>query len=298
MGYSPLAFYGRTVLTARLLRLPVIIRAEATDEAVVRSTVKKLVRHLFLRLFYRQVHVVLAQGQHAYTHYHSKGVAPEKIVWAPYSIDTPWFEQQVQTWLPQRDAVRQELGFTTDQTVFLFSGKLIAKKNPSLIVEGLRHLVQRTAASVGLLLVGDGELRPRLEAALQEVPSVSLYWAGFQNQRQLARFYCAADCLLLPSAYSETWGLVVNEALQCGIPAIVSDRVGCHPDLIVAGQTGFVFPTGDAVALADCMVKMIALLQKDRAALFAACREKAHAYSTERAVAGIYKALCKARVLK
>jgi glycosyltransferase involved in cell wall biosynthesis len=295
MGHSPLAFYGQTMLVARLLRLPVVLRPEATDDAITRSAKKKLIRHVFLRLFYSQVRVFLAQGQHAYSHYRAKGVAPDKIVWAPYAIDSQWFERQIQIWRPQRDAVRQELGFTPDQTVFLFAGKLIDKKNPLLMVAALRHLFEHITSSVALLFVGDGELRPQLEAALYRLPAVTTYWAGFQNQRQLARFYCAADCLLLPSAYGETWGLVVNEALQCGIPAIVSEKVGCYPDLIVEGQTGFVFPTGDAVALADCMQKMITLLDKDRSRIFAACREKARAYSIEYSIAGIYKALCQAR---
>jgi glycosyltransferase involved in cell wall biosynthesis len=295
MGHSPLAFYGQTMLVARLLRLPVVLRPEATDDAITRSAKKKLIRHVFLRLFYSQVRVFLAQGQHAYSHYRAKGVAPDKIVWAPYAIDSQWFERQIQIWRPQRDAVRQELGFTPDQTVFLFSGKLVARKAPLLIAEGLRHLVQRTTAPIGLLIVGDGDLGPQLAAALQQIPSVFTHWAGFQNQGQLARFYCAADCLLLPSAYGETWGLVVNEALQFGIPAIVSQRVGCYPDLIVPGKTGLVFPTGDAAALADCMNQMISLIGTDQAALGAACREKARAYSMEQSIAGGYAAICKAR---
>jgi glycosyltransferase involved in cell wall biosynthesis len=297
MGHSPVAFYGRTVLAARLLRLPVVLRPDATDHSITRPAAKKLVRHLFLRLFYRQVRVFLAQGQHAYSHYRAKGVAPDKIVWAPYAIDTQWFEHQVQTWLPRRDAVRQELGFTPEQTVFLFSGKLVAIKSPLLIAEGLRHLVQCTSTPVGLLIVGDGELRPQLAAALQQVPAVFTNWAGFQNQGQLARFYCAADCLLVPSV-GETWGLVVNEALQYGIPAVVSDGVGCHPDLIEAGKTGFVFPVGDAATLADCMSRIMTLLQNSRAALFAACRDKARAYSMERSIAGVYEAVCKTRVVR
>ncbi|MFV9507875.1 MAG: glycosyltransferase, partial [Oscillochloridaceae bacterium umkhey_bin13] len=60
----------------------------------------------------------------------------------------------------------------------------------------------------------------------------------------------AADLLVLPSDGSETWGLVVNEAMACGLPALVSDQVGCAPDLILPGQTGATFPHGDVHALA------------------------------------------------
>src|SRR5262249_18458612 len=63
------------------------------------------------------------------------------------------------------------------------------------------------------------------------------------------KFYAAADLLVLPSE-SESWGLVVNEAFACGLPAIVSDRVGCAPDMIRHDVTGRVVPFGDGQELA------------------------------------------------
>jgi glycosyltransferase involved in cell wall biosynthesis len=73
------------------------------------------------------------------------------------------------------------------------------------------------------------------------------------NQRDLPGAYAAADCLVLPSDHGETWGLVVNEAMACGLPAIVSDQVGCSLDLVQPGETGAVFPFGDWEALAKLL---------------------------------------------
>lgn len=289
-GYSPMGFYLKALLLARWLRLPVFIRSEATDAALSRHVARKLARHLSLRLLYSQIHLFLAIGQHASCHYRRKGIPPEKIIWSPYCIDSDWLEQQVQTWLPRRESVRRELGFTPEQTVFLFCGKLIAEKAPLIIAEAFQHLRNHDSPRPGLIIVGDGALRPSFAEALQATPEIATFWAGFQNQSQLGQFYCAADCLILPSQ-GETWGLVVNEALQYGMPAIVSDRVGCHPDLIVEGQTGFVFPKGNAAALAACMSKARDLLRHERPAVYAACREKAQSYAIDRAVAGIYEAI-------
>ncbi len=75
--------------------------------------------------------------------------------------------------------------------------------------------------------------------------------AGFQNQRRIAATYAAADALVLPSTSGETWGLVVNEAMACGLPVIVSDQVGCAPDLVLEDETGFTYPCGDVAALAE-----------------------------------------------
>ncbi|HPA96824.1 MAG TPA: glycosyltransferase family 4 protein, partial [Thermoanaerobaculia bacterium] len=73
------------------------------------------------------------------------------------------------------------------------------------------------------------------------------------NQSRIAEAYAAADCLVLPSDRGETWGLVVNEAMVCGLPAVTSDQVGCAPDLIRAGETGWSYPCGDVAALASLL---------------------------------------------
>jgi glycosyltransferase involved in cell wall biosynthesis len=79
---------------------------------------------------------------------------------------------------------------------------------------------------------------------------------GFVNQSGIPSMYRVADCLLLSSDYGETWGLVVNEAMASGLPAIISDRAGCGPDLIRQGETGFTYPFGDVRALAAYMVQL------------------------------------------
>jgi glycosyltransferase involved in cell wall biosynthesis len=84
-------------------------------------------------------------------------------------------------------------------------------------------------------------------------------FAGFKNQTELPAFYAAADVLVLPSDGGETWGLVVNEAMACGLPAIVSDAVGCAPDLIQEGKTGFTFPLGSESELAARLMALAEL---------------------------------------
>jgi glycosyltransferase involved in cell wall biosynthesis len=102
--------------------------------------------------------------------------------------------------------------------------------------------------------------------------------------------YAVADCLILPSDHGETWGLVVNEAMACGLPAITSDRVGCHPDLIIPGLTGAVFPCGDSAALAEAMGRLAA--DPERLAVMGqAAREHVKAYSIDALLEGTLAAL-------
>jgi glycosyltransferase involved in cell wall biosynthesis len=99
-------------------------------------------------------------------------------------------------------------------------------------------------------MVGDGELRPKLEARVRELGWSSVRLPGFKNQTELPRYYDLCDVFVLPSE-REPWGLVINEVMNAGKPVIVSDRVGAGPDLVRDGQNGFVVPVGDIDALAD-----------------------------------------------
>src|SRR5690606_28881120 len=105
-----------------------------------------------------------------------------------------------------------------------------------------------------VVFVGSGELEGKLLERCSEA-GIRFKFAGFKNQSELPACYAAADALVLPSA-QETWGLVVNEAMACGIPAIVSDSCGCAADLIEPGVTGYCFPTGDVAALGRCLLRL------------------------------------------
>lgn len=101
-----------------------------------------------------------------------------------------------------------------------------------------------------LAFVGDGELRPELGAYAAAHGLDRVRFLGFRNQSEIAKYYLAADVLVLPSDY-ETWGLVINEGMCFGLPVITSDRVGCCADLVREDFNGYVFPTGDVPALAN-----------------------------------------------
>jgi glycosyltransferase involved in cell wall biosynthesis len=111
---------------------------------------------------------------------------------------------------------------------------------------------------------------------------------GFQNQTELSRYYHAAELVVLPSAHSETWGLVVNEALHHGVPCVVSEAVGCAPDLVEPGVTGEVCETGSTPSLTAGLLRAIAMV--NRGDVRDACRARVADYSVERAARGIAEA--------
>jgi glycosyltransferase involved in cell wall biosynthesis len=128
----------------------------------------------------------------------------------------------------------------------IFSGKLIEQKRPL----DLAAAVARCDVPLNLLFLGDGPLRPGLDRYERRGQARC---AGFVNQAELPSWYAAGDILALPSG-REPWGLVVNEGMACGLVPVVSDAVGCGPDLV--DGIGEVFPAGDTRALADALARV------------------------------------------
>ena len=129
----------------------------------------------------------------------------------------------------------------------LYCGKLQRWKRP---LDLLKAFALARVPEGHLLFAGDGPLRAELEAKARDLGVADrIHFLGFVNQSQLPGVYVSSDLLVLPSKY-ETFGLVVTEAMVCGLPVVVSDQVGARFDLIDGQGTGFVYPVGDINALA------------------------------------------------
>ena len=236
---------------AKRLRLPVIVRGESNDMRR-RPGWKRLGHRILFRSFDR----LLTIGRANRALYRSAGVSAARLFDAPYMVDNERFALRAVELADRRAVLRERWQIADGACCFLFAGKLTDKKRPLDLIEAARLAGDR-GADLHLLVVGDGVL---MEAARQKARALGLpvTFAGFLNQSEMAEAYVASDCLVLPSDDGETWGLVVNEAMACGRPAIVSDKVGCGPDLIRDGETGYVFPLGDVEALAERLTALAA----------------------------------------
>jgi glycosyltransferase involved in cell wall biosynthesis len=129
-----------------------------------------------------------------------------------------------------------------------------------------------------LIFAGDGPERGNLESRTRELElSERVRFLGFLNQSQLPSAYCASDLLVLPSMF-EPFGLVVNEAMLCGLPIAVSDRVGARFDLVRPDENGYVFPAGDVEALAAILRQILPDPEK-RARMGVAARRRMETWS-------------------
>jgi len=250
-GYS--SFDSLQALAAcRLLRIPVLLRSDSNLYDRARSASKLRLKKAFFLALRHGVSGVLACGKanRAYwEHYFGTGFP---IFDMPYAVDNEFFRGQACAAGAGREELRGELGLETGRPVVLFASKLQERKRCLDLVEAFLKV---DSDSAYLLIVGDGEQRAEIERRVAGNPDVRLL--GFRNQSELPRFFDLCDVFVLPSVH-EPWGLVVNEAMNAGRPIILSDEVGCQPDLVTEGVNGAVFEARNVDSLTEALRRVLA----------------------------------------
>lgn len=224
---------------------PCIVRGEANG--LRPRAAWKRAAHRFLLSRYA---AVLTIGVRNREYCIARGVPPSRLFDTPYCIDNARFaDSAAQSRKLGHEQLCARFGLAPDRITYLFSGKFVDKKRPGDLIAAMK-IACAASANIQLLMVGDGPLTPELRERAKDLP---VHFAGFLNQGEIGAAYAVADALVLPSDSGETWGLVVNEAMASGLPALVSDQVGCAVDLVTPGMTGEVFACGDVDALATVL---------------------------------------------
>lgn len=236
-------FLGRALLYGLEHNIPLGLRATANYQLDRRNPWKSLLRPLAIPIF-RLFQAVHYGGRMSYRYYRLMGVPRKKLFFVPYSIDTDYFLKARERLPRAREEVRRKLGFPPDAFVVLFVGQLSWVKGPDIALHVFRRLYSRLPRA-RFLVVGDGVMRRELEAEAHALlPPGVVQFVGFQNQQTIPAYYLAADVAIFTSRY-ETWGRAVNECLACGLPCIVTNRMGAAYDLVQNGVTGYVIPYGN-----------------------------------------------------
>jgi len=284
----------QAILAAALLRLPVMIRTDSSLFDRKRSAPILLAKTIFLRLLRPGLASALSIGK-GNTEYWKKYLGREFPVFTmPFAVDNDFFQRKLREAAPHREELRRKLGFGPDRPIIGFAAKLTTGKRCIDLVEAFLQIVSESGQPPGpcLLIAGDGEERAALEARVRDSDCSDSRFLGFLNQMELPAFYDLIDIFVLPSN-QDAWGLVVNEAMIAGKPVIVTDRVGCHPDLVQNGVNGFVYGAGDVKALSECLRCLIADPEL-RKRMGENSRRIVSEYSFEQDVIGFRKALAQA----
>lgn len=285
LGWQELSLL-QAMQACRRRGVPLILRGES----VPRPDRGPLIR-LGLRRLVRRASACLAIGIRNRRFYQDLGVPATRIIDAPYCVDNERFATAAARLHDRRADIRRAFGVPDDALCLLFAGKLETKKRPLDFIEGVAA-ARADGAPVHALVVGDGPLRAACESRISAL-EVPVTITGFRNQSELPEAYVAADALVLPSDARETWGLVVNEAMASGLPAIVSDEVGSAPDLVIDGETGAVFRCGEVRELARIIVEW----GRDRDRILTMGRSAQTRVRTRYSIAGAVQGLIDATIL-
>jgi glycosyltransferase involved in cell wall biosynthesis len=244
------------ILAANALGIPILLRAESTLIDRSRGPLKLLAKKLFFKALRRAIDGVLPIGT-LNAAYWRQYLGEDVPAWPfPYAVDNEYFRLRSLEAATGRAALQAELSLDPARPIILFASKLQERKRCIDLLEAYLQFATDSEPNPYLLIVGDGEERAALEARAKQSGVQSVRFCGFRNQSELPRFFDLATVFVLPSRH-EPWGLIVNEVMNAARPVILSDDVGCQPDLVCDGVEGFVFPVGNVTALAEALRKVI-----------------------------------------
>lgn len=258
--HSPVLVYGWhflsnwiVLVTCFVARVPVVMRGESPfNQELSKAKWKLWLKSIVLNHLFKRISAFLYIGEENRKFYKYYGVPDERLFFVPYAVDNEKFMKVATELKPKRKELRRKLlDIESGVTVILLLGKLIEKKRPMDLLRAYELFTVRHSPRTHLIFVGDGPLRPELEDYVKDHNIKDVHFAGFKNQTEIPEYYAIADIFVLPSGIGETWGLVVNEAMCFGLPILVSEMVGCGPDLVKDGENGFIFSVGDFSELAD-----------------------------------------------
>ena len=186
-------------------------------------------------------------------------------IWEGYDVvDNEYFARKADEARLKAQHFRDEAGLP--QRYFLYVGRLSAEKNLVRLLQAYRQYRAGESHPWGMVMVGEGANGGTLTALAKDLSLEDVVWAGFRQLYELPRYYALAGGFVLPST-SEPWGLVVNEAMACGLPVLVSGLCGSAADLVEEGKNGYTFDPYDVSEIAKRMSTLTSLGEAERAAM-------------------------------
>ncbi|MGB7600054.1 MAG: glycosyltransferase family 4 protein [Candidatus Sulfotelmatobacter sp.] len=282
-GYNYLASWS-AARWVRSRRVPLLLWSEST--AWDRRRGYPLVEFMKAR-FLKSCEAFVVPGRSSFEYLTDLGIAPQRIFTAPNAVDTALFSNLVETARRNESQVRSR--HRLPSRYFLYVGRLVKDKGVFELLEAYAQLEAEIRCNVGLVLAGTGSDSRKLVERAAKISPGAIQFLGFVHREELPEMYAFADALIFPT-HSDPWGLVVNEAMACSLPVILTSVAGCASDLVQDGQNGFVIPPRDVAQLARAMARL-AEDSARRAAMGRRGRERIEANSPDAWAKGMLDAV-------
>ena len=282
-GYNYLASWS-AAYWAREHRVPFLLWTEST--LFDRRRGYPLVEFMKKR-FLNLCSAFVVPGRSSLNYLKDLGVAERRIITAPNAVDTALFSQLAQA--ARRDESQVRARHRLPWRYFLYVGRLVKAKGVFDLLDAYSRLKAEIRSAIGLVFVGIGSDYAALVDRASKIAPGQIHVPGFVHRDELAAFYALADGLIFPT-HSDPWGLVVNEAMACGLPVIATSVAGCVLDLVQDGWNGFVVPPRDPARLAAAM-ENLAPDSRRRTEMGRNSRERIEAYSPASWAQGMLEAV-------
>ena len=282
-GYNYVASW-RAMAWARRNRVPFSLWAESTSRDI-RSDYA-LIEFLKTR-FLRACDAFVVPGKSSVEYLRNYGMPEEIIFTAPNAVDTQLFARRAEA--IRGDATTHREALRLPARFFLLAGRLVPEKGIFDLLRAYGALPSDLRKEMGLVFVGDGPARSALLQGAAATDPGSVQVVGFAQRELLAAYYALADVFVFPT-HTDPWGLVVNEAMACGLPVISSAAAGCAADLVENGWNGRVVSPDDVEQLAAAMAEL-AGDNELRSLMGRRSRERIELYSPEACAAGMANAV-------
>ena len=229
-------------------RIPTVLRSVSTYHDKVRRGWTEILKSRLVRRYT----TVAVTGERAEEYALRLGVKRECVFRTGNMVDNERYATCADHVRRNESRERQRLALPT--RYFLTVSRLSPEKNLRALLKAFSQY-RRGGGQWGMVLVGSGPQERQLQEMVRadEIPGV--HFAGWKQYDAVPPYYALASCLVLASV-SETWGLVVNEAMACGLPVLVSERCGCVPELCRERENGYRFAPDSVDELAGLMVRV------------------------------------------
>ncbi len=231
-------------------KIPILFRGDSTILDVYGSA-KDKIRSTLLKRIYKHVDYALYVGTENKKYFLAHGLKEEQLIFVPHAVNNDHFSDKTGQYSQQALQWRQNLGLKKHNLTFLYAGKFEPKKNLFTLIKGF---INNSNPDHRLILVGNGPEEHRLKQMAQA--DKRIIFLPFQNQSKMPVVYRLGHVFVLPSAWGETWGLSVNEAMASGRAIITSNKVGCSTDLVKSGTNGYIFDNKSTEHLTRIMESM------------------------------------------
>jgi glycosyltransferase involved in cell wall biosynthesis len=231
-------------------KIPLLLWSESTVHDLRRRW--RVVEWMKVR-FTRRCTTFVAAGKSSRDYLLALSASDKSMFTAPNAVDVKFYAVQAAKARTVAEKVRARYGLP--ERYFLYAGRLIPGKGVFDLLAAYAKLEQHERSQMGLVFAGDGVSRRDLTARAVEIHPGCIRFTGFVQREQLAELYALATALVFPT-HSDPWGLVVNEAMACGLPVIATDVAGCVPDLVVNEVNGFIVRPGNVAELVRAMRKL------------------------------------------